>query len=36
MPAGGSAMRCCTWFNRMGYERIFAAADFHDECAELL
>jgi len=24
-----------TWFNRMGYERIFAAADFHDERAEL-
>jgi len=25
-----------TWFNRMGYERIFAAADFHDGRAELL
>ena len=24
-----------TWFNRMSYERIFAAADFHDERAEL-
>jgi hypothetical protein len=36
MPAGGSAMRSLTWFNRMGYERIFAAADFHDERAQLL
>ena len=25
-----------TWLNRMSYERIFAAADFHDERAELL
>lgn len=25
-----------TWFNRMSYERIFAAADFHDERAELI
>ena len=25
-----------TWFNRMSYERFFAAADFHDERAELL
>jgi aryl-alcohol dehydrogenase-like predicted oxidoreductase len=24
-----------TWFNRMGYQRIFGAADFHDERAEL-
>ena len=25
-----------TWFNRKSYERFFAAADFHDERAELL
>jgi hypothetical protein len=24
-----------TWFNRMSYDRFFAAAEFHDERAEL-
>jgi aryl-alcohol dehydrogenase-like predicted oxidoreductase len=25
-----------TWFNRQNYQRIFAAAEFHDERADLL
>jgi aryl-alcohol dehydrogenase-like predicted oxidoreductase len=25
-----------TWFNRMSYDRFIAAAEFHDERAELL